>query len=263
MKTKQQLIQEYLEEPLKVGDVIYVQGLGSQDKNSWFHSTPVVDIVDGEPYIITTSGKIKVTENWKKSTSCIGADPFDKSFDRIQSINFQLESILFQLFKEDKYDIEGTPISASNFNPFVFVNGEKKYYQRPLCWSLKDKQLLLESIYNNVDCGKIVVRNRGWEELRKLQKEGHELAWKDVVDGKQKLHAIKSFMDGEYPDLHGNYFEDLSDRAQRRLTNNQLISYSELPEKTTDEEVLKQFLRLNFSGVPQSQEHLDYIKSLL
>ena len=63
--------------------------------------------------------------------------------------------------------------------------------------------------------------------------------------------------------LYGNYFEDLSEQAQRRLTNNQLISYSELPEKTTDEEVLKQFLRLNFSGVPQSQEHLDYIKSLL
>ena len=65
MKTKQQLIQEYLEEPLKVGDVIYVQGLGSQDKNSWFYSTSVVDIIDGEPYIKTISGKIKVTENWK------------------------------------------------------------------------------------------------------------------------------------------------------------------------------------------------------
>ena len=259
MKTKQQLIQEYLEEPLKIGEHIKIKGHGSRDKNRW-GITKVVDIIDGIPYI---GDRQPVTEEWKKWTGEIGADPFDKSFDRIQSINFQLESILFQLFKEDKYDIEGTPISASNFNPFVFVNGEKKYYQRPLCWSLKDKQLLLESIYNNVDCGKIVVRNRGWEELRKLQKEGHELAWKDVVDGKQKLHAIKSFMDGEYPDLHGNYFEDLSDQAQRRLTNNQLISYSELPEKTTDEEVLKQFLRLNFSGVPQSQEHLDYIKSLL
>ena len=259
MKTKQQLIQEYLEEPLKIGEHIKIKGHGSRDKNRW-GITKVVDIIDGIPYI---GDRQPVTEEWKKWTGEIGADPFDKSFDRIQSINFQLESILFQLFKEDKYDIEGTPISASNFNPFVFVNGEKKYYQRPLCWSLKDKQLLLESIYNNVDCGKIVVRNRGWEELRKLQKEGHELAWKDVVDGKQKLYAIKSFMDGEYPDLHGNYFEDLSDQAQRRLTNNQLISYSELPEKTTDEEVLKQFLRLNFSGVPQSEEHLDYIKSLL
>ena len=259
MKTKQQLIQEYLEEPLKIGEHIKIKGHGSRNKNTW-GITKVVDIIDGIPYI---GDRQPVTEEWKKWTGKIGADPFDKSFEKIQSINFQLESILFQLFKEDKYDIEGTPISASNFNPFVFVNGEKKYYQRPLCWSLKDKQLLLESIYNNVDCGKIVVRNRGWEELRKLQKEGHELAWKDVIDGKQKLHAIKSFMDGDYPDLHGNYFEDLSEQAQRRLTNNQLISYSELPEKTTDEEVLKQFLRLNFSGVPQSQEHLDYIKSLL
>ena len=262
MKTKQQLIQEYLEEPLKIGEHIEIKGHGSKDKNRW-GIAKVVDIIEGIPYIESTRDKQQVTEEWKKWTGGVGADPFDKSFEKIQNINFQLESILFQMFKDDKYDIEGTPISASNSNPFVFVNGEKKYYQRPLCWSLKDKQLLLESIYNSVDCGKIVVRNRGWEELGKLQKEGHELAWKDVVDGKQKLHAIKSFIDGEYPDLHGNYFEDLSDQAQRRLTNNQLISYSELPEKTTDEEVLKQFLRLNFSGVPQSQEHLDYIKSLL
>ena len=110
---------------------------------------------------------------------------------------------------------------------------------------------------------KILVRNRSWEELRQLQEGGHELAWKDIVDGKQKLYAMKTFMENEYPDLNGNYFEDLSDVAQRRLTNHQLMSYSELPENTKDEDVLRQFLRLNFSGVPQSQEHLEYIKSLL
>ena len=101
------------------------------------------------------------------------------------------------------------------------------------------------------------------EKLEELQKEGYELAFKDIVDGKQKLNAIKSFLENEYPDLNGNYFSDLSDQAQRRLTNHQLISYSELPENTKDEDVLRQFLRLNFTGVSQSEEHLNYIKSLL
>ena len=63
--------------------------------------------------------------------------------------------------------------------------------------------------------------------------------------------------------MHGNYHKDLSDQAQRRLLNHQLFSYAELPENTPDVEILRQFLRLNFSGVPQSQEHLEYVKSLL
>jgi hypothetical protein len=260
--TKQEKIEQYLKEPLKIGEYILVKGYGSQNKESW-GITKVTDIIEGIPYIGEYKSNRAVTEEWKKWTGKVGADPFDDSFDRIQSINFTLESILHQLFKEDRCDIEGTPIKASSDNPFVFVDGEKKYYQRPLCWTLKDKQLLLESIYNNVDCGKIVVRNRGWKELKKLQKEGHELAWKDIVDGKQKLNAIKTFMENEYPDLNGHYYEDLSDQAQRRLTNHQLLSYSELPENTKEEDVLRQFLRLNFAGVVQSEEHLNYIKSLL
>ena len=52
--------------------------------------------------------------------------------------------------------------------PFVIINGKKSYYQRPLVWELEDKQLLIESIYNSVDCGKILIRLKGWEELRDL-----------------------------------------------------------------------------------------------
>jgi len=261
--TKQEKIEAYLVEPLKIGDVIYVQGLGSQDKNSWSGTTRVVDIVDGVPHIEQHGSKRKVEEAWKKWVGDIGENPFPERWDRISSISFTLESILFQLFKEDKYDIKGTPIKTSNDNPFVFIKGEKKYYQRPLVWAIEDKQLLVESIYNNVDCGKILVRNRGWKELEELQKDGHELAWKDVVDGKQRLNAIKDFTENKFPDVNGNYFNDLSYQAQRRLTNHQLFSYSELPENTPDEEVLRQFLRLNFAGVPQSKEHIEFVKSLL
>lgn len=260
--TKQEKIEEFLKQPLEVGNHILVKGYGSQNKESW-GIVKVVEIKDGVPYIEQHRSVREVTEEWKKWTGEVGADPFDKSSDRLQSINFSLDSILFHLFKEDKYNIEGTPVKASNLNPFVFVDGEKKFYQRPFVWSLKDKQLLLESIYSNVDCGKILVRNRGWKELTELQKGGHELAWKDIVDGKQKLNAIKTFIEGEYPDLNGNYYGDLSDQAQRKLTNNQLISYSELPEDSKDEDVLRQFLRLNFTGIPQSEEHLEFIKSLI
>jgi hypothetical protein len=263
MKTREQLIEDYLKEPLKIGDSIFVQGLGSQDKKSWFSSTDVVNIIDNIPYIKEYGRERPVTENWVKSAVHIGVNPFAEDYDKIRSINFQFESILHQLYKEDKYDINGTQVMTSNDNPFVFINGEKKYYQRPLCWSLEDKQLLIDSIYNFVDCGKILIRNRGWEELEELQKGGHELSWRDIIDGKQRINAVKTFMDNEYPDSNGNYFNDLSERSQRRFTSHQLFSYSELPENSKDEDVLRQFLKLNFAGVPQSKDHIDYIKSLL
>lgn len=262
MENREIKIQKYLSEPLKIGDSIYVQGLGSQDKNAWSRTANVVDIIDGIPYINEYGNKRMVKEEWKKFTDHIGNNPFDDTFERIQSINFQLESILFQLFKEDKCDIKGTPIKTSNDNPFVFIDGEKKYFQRPLIWNLEDKQLLIESIYSNVDCGKILVRNRGRGELEELQKNGHELAWKDIVDGKQRLNAIKDFIDNKFADNYGNYYDDLSKQAQRKLTNHQLFSYSELPENASDKEVLRQFLRLNFAGVPQSKEHIEFVKSL-
>lgn len=263
MKTKEQQIEKYLAKPLEIGDIIYVLGFGIKDKQAWGSATKVVDIIDNIPYIQEYNSKVKVVVEWKKSTYHIGANPFTNDGDRIQSINFSLDSIIFQLYREDKYDIKGTIILNSNANPFVFINGEKKYYQRPLVWSLKDKQLLIESIYNGVDCGKILVRNRSWGELEKLQKDGHDLAFKDIVDGKQRLNTIKSFLDEEFCDVYGNYHSDLSDDAKHRLLSNQLLSYSELPENSKDEDVLKQFLKLNFAGIPQSEEHLIYVKSLL
>lgn len=261
--TKQEKIDEFLAQPLKVGDYIMVLGMGSQDKTRYGSPVEVKKIIDGVPYVIEYRNEKAVDKPYKKWKGEVGENPFVSSYSDIRSINFELQSILFQLFKTDKYDIEGTPVKTSNDNPYVFVGGEKKYYQRPLVWSLEDKQLLVESIYNFVDCGKILVRNRGWKELELLQKQGHELAWKDIVDGKQRINAVKDFIDNKFPDLHGNYYVDLSDQAQRRFTSHQLFSYSELPENTKDEDVLRQFLKLNFAGVPQSKEHLEYIKSLL
>lgn len=261
--TKQEKIDKYLKEPLKVGDKIYVQGLGSQNKKSWFSTAKVTKIEGDNIYINEYNRDRLVTEDWKKYTGNIGNNPFPDRKDSIQNINYQLESILFTLFKEDKYDIKSSVINSSNFNPFVFVGGKKEYYQRPFVWNVEDKQLLIESIYNGVDCGKILIRSRGWAELGELQKDGHELAWKDIVDGKQRLNAIQGFLDDEFKDLNGNYYSDLSDTAQRMLCSHQLFSYSELPENTSDEEVLRQFLRLNFAGVPQSKEHIEFVKDLL
>ena len=97
-----------------------------------------------------------------------------------------------------------------------------------------------------------------------MRKNGEtELAFKDIVDGKQRLNAIKEFLHDEFPDISGNYYSDLSSSAQTKFMNHQMLQYAEMENGTTDEDILFQFLKLNFAGVPQSKEHIEHVKSLL
>lgn len=268
---KQAAIDAYLIEPVKTGDIVSVMGLGSQDKTSWGGTTKVIKVLDtGEITIkeYNSSERIIPLNQYRKWVGVIGENPFGPFSDRVRNISFTLESVLFTLglTQEGKseYDLDGLPIKNVSFDPFIFdEDGKKVFYQRPLVWNLEEKQMLIESIYNNVDCGKILIRRKNWDELRVLLEKGEtDLSWADVVDGKQRLHTMYEFINNEFPDINGIYFGDMSHNAQSRLLDHQLFSYAELPESTTDKEVINQFLKLNFAGVPQSKEHLDFVKSI-
>ena len=202
----------------------------------------------------------------------IGENPFpNNSTNGVRPIAYELSSIIFSLnllgekkSNSELYKMNDKIVHETNFNPYIYdKEGKKVYYQRPLVWSLKDKQLLIESIYEGIDCGKVIVRMRSWKYLEALSlTDETELFFRDVVDGKQRLNAVVSFINDEFVDLHGNNYSDLSATAQHLFTNNQLFSYAEMPESTKDEEVIEQFLKLNFTGVQQSEEHLNYVKSI-
>lgn len=216
-----------------------------------------------------TEHQIAPSDVIERATGHIGVDPFAPKDHRIRPIQFSLESVLHKInafnTREEhlKYDIEKVIVAEVNWNPFVYTKeGKKEYYQRPLVWTLKDKQSLIASIYNNIDCGKLLIRNRSFEELREMHDRGDEMAFADIVDGKQRLDAIISFMKQEFPDLDGNFYGDLSAYAQHHFTDHQLLSYSEISENTPDENVVYQFLRLNFAGVPQSLEHIQFVQSI-
>lgn len=269
MKTREEKIQEYLKEPYKVGDKIYVRGLGLQDKSQWGRTTHITKIDGNDVYFKEYRSEGKTTfDNIKKYTGHLGEDPFNDELSRkVENINFDLSSIIFSLDldgnKSEYITDSGHKVRGCNFNPFVIIDGVKKYYQRPLVWELEDKQALIHSIYNGISCGKIIVRRRDFNWVMKSQRTVEEACWVDVVDGKQRLNAIVDFINNEFPDKYGNYWRDLSDLAKHKFTNHQLFSYGEMSEDTTDEDVLKQFLSINFTGKPQSVDHINYVESLL
>jgi uncharacterized protein with ParB-like and HNH nuclease domain len=200
-----------------------------------------------------------------------GINPFVEDRNCIRSVNFTLDSILHKLdlspeyIKRDKpYEINGINVGECNFNPFVMIDGIKKYYQRPLVWSLEDKQNLIESIYCGIGCGSIVIKINDWTTLQNKADDGEtELFFNDVVDGKQRLNTIHEFVNNKFCDRNGNYYEQFSKRAQYQFLDHQLFAYGEIDSRVKDEDVLKQFLKVNFAGVPQSLEHIEYVKGLL
>lgn len=264
-KAKQ--IAEYESQPYRVGDRVYVRKC---DLNTYSSNTSLVlcEIKSLDPVTVCELGykdskEIDVSCIQKKCTYTIGAYPFIDSNDRVRSVAFTLESIINSITMERDYDIGGIPINSVSWNPYVYSDdGSKNYYQRGFVWTLENKQNLIESIYNHVDCGKVLIRKLTWDELEYRQNKGEtELAFREIVDGKQRLHTIIEFINDEFPDKFGNYFSDLSNLAQHKFLDHQLIGYSEM-ENISDKDILAQFLKMNFEGVPQSTAHLDYVRSL-
>jgi len=271
---KQKLYDEINSSPLTVGERVYVKAcdLDKFCNNAYKKSCTVMQILDDDN-ILVKNDEYRTSTTTKISRSSIfrdiirvGANPFTKS-DHVRTLNYALESIMSSLGLIDRdrdVVIGGVTVPRANWNPFVInKDGNKEYYQRPFVWTIEDKQLLIESIYQNIECGRILVRKRGWHEIERMIASGEtEVAFNDIVDGKQRLNAVYCFINGEFPDLQGNYYGDLSDHSQNRLLNNQLMAYAELPEESNDELVIEQFLRLNFCGVPQSKEHIEFVKSI-
>lgn len=79
---------------------------------------------------------------------------------------------------------------------------------------------------------------------------------------KKDILALLDFVNDKFPDLHGNYYSDLSNKAQHKFLNSDVISYASLGESATDEDVIETFLMVNFTGKIMSQEHIDYVKEI-
>ena len=208
----------------------------------------------------------------------VGADPFPEKSWRsgIRTVNYDLSCILgkfgvhvwrkgAEVRKYEPYAFyKNVQICEVNYNPYVLDSkGNKMYYQRDWCWTLEQKQLFIESIYQSINCGMIIVRERStkWVE-EQINNGSKDVAYSDIVDGKQRIGALVEFVLDGYTDLHGNFFSDLSEKAKVKFCNSMALTYAELGENATDEDTISAFLGVNFTGVPMSKEHIEYVQKI-
>lgn len=124
-------------------------------------------------------------------------------------------------------------------------------YQRELCWTAKDKENLINSIFNNVEIGKFAIIEKPLGE-----KYGYE-----VLDGKQRLNTLVEFYEDKFT-YNGFFFSQLSHRDKGHF-----MHYNATLGRGNDNMTLSQkmnyFLKMNVGGIPQDPAHLEKVKQML
>lgn len=278
-KRKNRLMKEYLARPVQIGDdIIAPRHYVSTRDDLPANATEVVKVVS----INDTTYTVRARDHYKDVevpisecqlyTSHIGVNPFPEMswMQKIRRFDYSLDSILHRCgiewldgYKSSTYEINGFIIPELNWNPYVIKDGVRHYYQRELCWDLADERAFIDSIYNSIQCGTIMLRRRPWRWVEDEVKSGNfDVAFHDIVDGKQRMNTLRRFMNDEFSDSNGNYWSDLSEHAQWKFIGTQSLGFVELQEDATDEDVLQSFLTINFTGKPMSKQHITYVQEI-
>lgn len=136
---------------------------------------------------------------------------------------------------------------------FFGVNFEPDY-QRGYVWTQEDKELLLDSIFNNIDIGKFVFIKLS----DSLYEKGN--CTYEILDGKQRLSTLIEFYENKLT-YKGKYFNDLSGKDKGVFRSHD-ISFAEVAESDR-KTVLKYFLMLNRTGKVMDKEHLKAVEDIL
>jgi len=127
-------------------------------------------------------------------------------------------------------------------------------YQRGYVWTQEDKEMLLDSVFKNIDIGKFVfirLSDSKWIE----RDFGYE-----ILDGKQRLSTLIEFYENKIT-YKGKYFNELSGK-DKSVFRSHTVSVAEVGE-TDRKTVLKYFLMLNRTGKAMDENHLKVVEDML
>lgn len=128
-----------------------------------------------------------------------------------------------------------------DFNPF---------YQREYVWTAEDKELLIDSIYNNRTIGSYVLCHLGYNSPISYE----------ILDGKQRCRALLDFFEDKFT-YKGKLFSELSWQDKHHFENFK-FPRAEVKEPT-DKQKIEIFIHVNTTGMHMSKEHLDKVQAML
>lgn len=123
-------------------------------------------------------------------------------------------------------------------------------YQRGHVWTRAQQIAYVEYQLMGGEVGKVIIWNSpDWMGSWKRPTE--------LVDGKQRLEAVRAFMRDEFP-VFGHLFSSFTDKLDVMLTFKFRVCKME-----TRAEILRLYLNINAGGTPHSEEELDRVRKML
>lgn len=117
-------------------------------------------------------------------------------------------------------------------------------FQRPPVWSVEQSTRFIESAWLGFHLGHYVVN-----ETNRARRPGSTDLW--LIDGQQRLRAIKAYLDDEFPVL-GHRWSDLDSLEQWAFKN---TAFARTSIRESDEAKLRDlYNRLNFGGVAHTED---------
>lgn len=126
-------------------------------------------------------------------------------------------------------------------------------YQRDYVWTNEDKEKLIQSIFENVDIGKFILRHLNTQEYYEKNKSY------EIIDGKQRLSALIEFYENRL-EYKGCKFNDLSP-YERHVFEEHNISVAEV-ENVDRKTSLQYFIMMNTCGKSMSEDDIQKAKDL-
>jgi len=125
-------------------------------------------------------------------------------------------------------------------------------YQRDLVWTNDEKTKLIDSIFNHVEIGRIV--------LRRLLFKNNKTKTYEIVDGKQRLYTLVGFFLGKWK-YRGVLYEELSSKDIYTLNRAPIVKV--IIENVTDLQILEYFIKINQTSHPIKKKHFEKIGKLI
>lgn len=137
----------------------------------------------------------------------------------------------------------------------VYLPTYSKNLQRPLVWTVLQKQQLILSILKGVYIPNISA-------VEVVGADGETVEFQ-IIDGKQRMSAVFAYLDGQFPlvDSDGNehYYSDLPKAIQVKVSRYHFrinVVYSDPENRVTDQQKVEWFKFINFAGTAQDNEHM-------
>jgi len=179
-----------------------------------------------------------------------------KPLDKLRALSFQFSRSLAITQLRNL----GTPKCSYEFDNTVHLPSLGIDLQRPLVWTLAQKQELIMSILLQRYIPPIALATR-LDDAEEFPNR------RFVIDGKQRLNAYTSFKNDKFPiELEGELYT-YSRLKEEAPDYHKAIAFfyieSAVAFDLTDAQMIEWFLSINFSGTPADETHKEYLMSVL